>query len=145
MGLDMFLHKRTHVFHYGEFDKRPKVHVDYPGIQSERVAYISERMGIWRKANAIHAWFVDNCQNGEDDCAEHYVGTDDLKKLADVVDQVLADHSLANELLPTQGGFFFGSLDYDQYYFDDLELTKQICNTAINEETDGEFYYEASW
>ena len=145
MGLDMFLHKRTYVFHYGRFDPRPKVHVDYPGIKSERVDFVSERMGVWRKANAIHQWFVDNCQDGEDDCMEHYVGRVDLKNLADAVDQVLADHSLASELLPTQDGFFFGDTDYGEYYFNDLELTRKICKTALADADGGDFYYEASW
>ena len=105
MGLDMFLHKRTYVFHY-EWDTKPKIQIDYPGIKSERV---------------------------------------DLKNLADTVDQVLADHSLASELLPTQGGFFFGDIDYGEYYFEDLELTKKICKTALADAEGGDFYYEASW
>ena len=155
MGLDMFLHKRTHVLHYGKNDPSPKVHVDYPGIKSERVTYVSERMGVWRKANAIHAWFVDNCQKGEDDCREHYVDPSDLKKLLDTVDQVLADHSLASALLPTQGGFFFGNTEYGDDYFDDLKLTKEVCKLALAEIptrrrhpipiVQSEFYYESNW
>jgi hypothetical protein len=145
MGLDMFLHKRTHVLHYGKNDPSPKVHVDYPGIKSERVTYVSERMGVWRKANAIHAWFVDNCQKGEDDCMEHYVDPSDLKKLLDTVNQVLADHSLASALLPTQSGFFFGNTEYGEDYFHDLTLTKKICQTALADAEGGDFYYEANW
>ena len=146
MGLDMYLHKRTHVYHYINTPiTDPQASVTYPGVRSERVSDITERMGVWRKANAIHQWFVDNCQGGEDDCMEHYVDTDDLKKLADAVDQVIADHSLASELLPTQGGFFFGDTDYGEYYFQDLELTKEICKTALADAEGGDFYYEASW
>ena len=145
MGLDMFLHKRTHVLHYGEYDPSPHITVDYPGIKSERVEYVSERMGYWRKANAIHAWFVDNCQKGEDDCGEHYVDPSDLQKLLDTVNQVLADHSLASELLPTQSGFFFGNTEYSDDYFADLKLTKNICELALAESKPSEFYYEASW
>ena len=148
MGLDMYLHKRTHVYHYGAHDTSPQAIVTYPGVRSERVSDITERMGVWRKANAIHQWFVDNCQGGEDDCMEHYVDTDDLKKLADAVDQVIADHSLASELLPTQGGFFFGDTDYGEYYFQYLELTKEICKTALADAEGGNFYnfyYESSW
>ena len=148
MGLDMFLIKKTYVYRYPtekEDANAPKLTIEYPGVPPERVTYIEERIGIWRKANAIHQWFVDNVQDGEDDCRPYYTSIDDLKKLRDKVLRVLDDQSLASELLPTQGGFFFGSLDYDQYYFDDLKQTFQICNTAINEETDGEYYYEASW
>lgn len=38
---------------------------------------------------------------------------------------VLEDTSTARELLPTQNGFFFGSTDYDEYYWRDLEFTKE--------------------
>ena len=148
MGLDMFLIKKTYVYRYPtekDDDNAPKLAITYPGVKPERVTYIEERIGIWRKANAIHLWFVENVQGGEDDCRPYYTSIDDLKKLRDEVSRVLADRSLARELLPTQGGFFFGSLEYDQYYFDDLKLTQEICDLAINEDTDGEYYYEASW
>ena len=150
MGLDMFLTKRTHVYHYGAHDTSPQASVTYPGVRSERVSDITERMGVWRKANAIHQWFVDNVQDGEDDCREAHVEVDQLRKLMDAVNQVLEDRTLAPTLLPTQGGFFFGSLDYDQYYFEDLELTQQICKNAITEsESDGsgmsEYIYQSSW
>lgn len=32
---------------------------------------ISEQVGYWRKANAIHNWFVHRVQDGEDDCEYH--------------------------------------------------------------------------
>lgn len=38
---------------------------------------------------------------------------------------VLEDASTARELLPTQEGFFFGGYDYDEYYWRDLEFTKE--------------------
>lgn len=38
------------------------------GINPEKVKEITEEVGYWRKANAIHGWFVDNVQKGNDDC-----------------------------------------------------------------------------
>ena len=32
----------------------------------------------WRKANAIHKFFVDTCQNGNDNCQRHYVSRENL-------------------------------------------------------------------
>ena len=32
---------------------------------------IIEQVGYWRKANQIHNWFVENVQDGEDDCCYH--------------------------------------------------------------------------
>ena len=38
-----------------------------------------------------------------------------------ICDKVLDDNSLAEELLPTRSGFFFGSTDYDEWYFEDIK------------------------
>lgn len=61
--------------------------------------------------------------------------------------KVLDNTSVAEELLPTQSGFFFGSTLYDQYYVEDLENTvKQI--TEILEDTDFDEWnivYHAWW
>lgn len=32
---------------------------------------IIQNVGYWRKANQIHRWFVDNVQDGDDDCDYH--------------------------------------------------------------------------
>lgn len=60
---------------------------------------------------------------------------------------VLKDTSLAEELLPTQSGFFFGSTAYDQYYIEDLKDTVEQINKIL-EEVDfdkSEIVYHAWW
>lgn len=103
------------------------------------------KIGYWRKVNAIHQWFVDNCQNGEDDCRDAYVSREKLEELLGVVKEVLADHSKADELLPTQEGCFFGSTEYDEYYFQDLETTKKILKNALSMPKEWDFGYQSSW
>ena len=102
-------------------------------------------VGYWRKANAVHQWFVDNCQNGEDDCRQAYVSREALTTLRDLCQQVLNDHSLAEELLPTQAGFFFGSTEYDEYYFGDLADTIRIIDDALSCGDEWTFAYQSSW
>lgn len=68
-----------------------------------------------------------------------------LEELLGVVNEVLADHSKADELLPTQSGFFFGSTEYDEYYFGDLELTKKILKNALSMPKEWDFGYSSSW
>ncbi len=41
-------------------------------------------------------------------------------KLLEVCKQVAADPSKAEELLPTQSGFFFGGTEYDEYYMNSI-------------------------
>ncbi len=106
---------------------------------------VAMKIGYWRKANAVHQWFVDNCQNGEDDCREAYVSREGLTELRDLCKEVIADHSKADELLPTQSGFFFGSTEYDEYYFSDLEETVKMIENALAMPDDWDFAYQSSW
>ena len=84
MGSDMYLSKRTYV---GK-DERDGVKITgVAGIDPQKVAYIIEEAGYWRKANAIHGWFVDNVQDGMDDCKEYYVSREKLKELLGLVNE----------------------------------------------------------
>ena len=60
---------------------------------------------------------------------------------------VIENTSVAEELLPTQGGFFFGGTDYDEWYIDSLRETIEIIDNVIAT-TDFEtqmIYYVSSW
>ena len=60
--------------------------------------------------------------------------------------EVIANPEVAQELLPTTAGFFFGSTDYNQYYLQDLRDTIEgIDRVLANQAPDSEFYYYASW
>ena len=120
------------------------------GIKPERVSEISETVGTWRKFNALHGWFVENCQNGEDDCKEYHVDKSQLVNLLGVLKQVQEDFDAtggikAHELFPTQGGFFFGDTSYDEWYFENVKETVVLLEELIQEEGDGDFYYQSSW
>ena len=100
----------------------------------------------WRKCNQVHAFFTRDIKepdnfNGQDIC----VSREDLEELRDLIFQVQVDPKKAEELLPTQGGFFFGSTDYDEYYFKDLENTLEILNRILADKRDCTFYYNANW
>jgi hypothetical protein len=107
---------------------------------------IDFQVGYWRKENAIHQWFVDNCQDGVDDCRKSYVSREKLQELRSICERVLLDNSLADELLPTQSGFFFGSTEYDDWYFNGLRDTVDIINHCLVEvDADCSFFYQSSW
>jgi hypothetical protein len=48
------------------------------GVQGIEVSF---PVGYWRKANAIHSWFVANVQDGKDDCGSYYVTREHLQAL----------------------------------------------------------------
>lgn len=51
---------------------------------------IIEEVGYWRKANQIHNWFVENVQDGIDDCSYHNEVTKEiLEELLDICQRVL--------------------------------------------------------
>ena len=163
MGLDMYLNKKTYVkqWSYQSPEEQHEVTVkkggeNHPHIKPERVSYIIEQVGYWRKFNALHQWFVENCQDGEDDCRESYVGSSQLKELLEEVLKPIKDahasgdvektNQIAEELLPTQEGFFFGSSEIDDWYIKNVYQTIEMLEGLLNEiESECDFYYQASW
>lgn len=131
MGLDMYIHKvvKAPVGAEPTEDKPEAIEVAY-----------------WRKCNQIHKWFVENIQEGIDNCKEYLLTKEQLIELSDTCKRVLADHSLAEELLPPQAGFFFGSTEIGERYFEDLEGTVEMLEPIIqDEDPNNEYYYMAWW
>ena len=163
MGLDMYLTRRRYVGAHFEHlkitgavtlcdDKGNRVVTEE---ETQQISEIILETAYWRKANAIHKWFVDNCQEGVDECQESYVSREQLEKLYELCQEVLKDPDKAAELLPVQGGFFFGGTEYDSWYFEKLQYTVDTLKPIVEEKTtpgDGsaqpgydDFYYHASW
>ena len=169
----MYLTKKVYIFD----SERETIEVKKDGkiIDTSNLRQFEFEVGYWRKANAIHKWFVDNVQYGNDDCEEYYVLREQIQELKDtcikvleasvliqdgtitehtlkdggliaeeVPNMVIKDDSVAMELLPSEGGFFFGSTEYNQYYIQDLKHTIEICDKALAD-NEGDIYYHSSW
>jgi len=162
MGLDMYLTARIIFLAQNVITMKNDLADDISimlGIKGFNVYSISIEVGYWRKANHIHKWFVDNIQNGEDDCNEYMVYLDDLEKLKNRVEIVLNgrfEHNaeeIAKRYLPTHRGFFFGDDSYNYYYYDDLNNTLSIIEKAKKlyeligkrEDIGFDFLYRSSW
>lgn len=148
MGLDMYLYKKTFVWPNSmRKDGESKFKLSgAKNVKDERVRYIIEEVGYWRKANAIHRWFVENVQNGVDDCGDYIVSKDNLRDLLVLCHEVMKDKNKAGELLPTQEGFFFGTTEYGEWYFNDIGLTIKIIEEALRDSDEIEqLYYHSSW
>lgn len=119
----------------------------------------------WRKANAIHKWFVENVQDGVDDCGYYVVSIDQIYDLMDCCHKILNtipkletikeyDYvfptkavETAQEVLPTTSGFFFGDTNYNYFYFQDILDTYNMLKKLV-ENFDSEkyfYYYHSSW
>ena len=161
MGLDQFLFKKSSIYANYDFEgikgtleltKTTSGNVTSPiPIKLNRVTEITEQVMYWRKSNHIHKWFVDNIQNGVDDCGDYDVTIEQLKELLKLCKKVQKDHSQADELLPTQSGFFFGGTNYDEWYFQDIDETVKALTNIIKEDkadTSGvwtRYTYSSSW
>ena len=150
MGLDMYLTAKRYVWKAMDADKElqdklNEVMADDLKGTDMRVNEVCVDAMYWRKANAIHGWFVENCQEGEDDCREYYVEREQLEELRDLCQAVLdGDDNAELELEPTEG-FFFGSTERDDYYLQDMRDTVDGLNKVLSLPKSYEFYYRSSW
>lgn len=159
MGLDMYLSARKYIsgVDYSE-DYQSKTMplafknlLDVAGLDEGDVredlpsGRIEVTVAYWRKVNSIHQWFVDNCANGEDDCRPAYVSHESLLELLTTVKKAIAEKDA--DYLPPGSGFFFGSTDVDEYYWSDLEDTKEKLEAILDNPkfADWDFEYQASW
>lgn len=109
-------------------------------------ATLQVQVAYWRKANQIHKWFVDHVQDGNDNCEEYRVTRDQLQLLLDNCKLVLMNKEEAPNLLPPQEGFFFGSYEYDEFYWQDIQDTIDQIEKILNEyPEEWDFQYQSSW
>lgn len=142
MGLDMYLSAKKHIFN----EDQVKVE-GLPKASFMKLVVITYEGMYWRKANAIHAWFVENVQDGVDDCREYEVETEQLAALMNVCADVIANPERAKELLPPQGGFFFGAAEVDDWYWDNVKRTYEELKPLLTLDRGDwwRFTYQASW
>jgi hypothetical protein len=147
MGLDMYLNAERYLWSHVDVDTTLSENIgQLVGLPADgRIKTITVEAGYWRKANQIHNWFVANVQEGKDECQESHVSREQLKELREVCQKVLDNNELAEQLLPTKEGFFFGGKDYDQWYFDDLKETIEVIDNALAMPEQWDFNYRSSW
>lgn len=107
-------------------------------VADERISIMDQNpwteVCYWRKANQIRNWIVENCGYPADgNCEEVEITKENLEALIDTCRKVVDNPKLANELLPCSTGFFFGSQEYDKWYFEDLKNTIATCENIIHD------------
>jgi hypothetical protein len=181
MGLDMYMSKKTYVKQWSHNKPEEQFNVDvkkggepFNKIKTDRVSYVVEEVSYWRKFNALHNWFVNECGDGEDNCQEIYIGEklpellETLLKVKEVYEkspkkkvkvksgwsngeetfyevEVPEDTDTLDELFPTSSGFFFGGTEYDEYYIEQVNETIELIEGLLKEDENGDYYYQASW
>lgn len=154
MGLDMYLTANRYISAWGhsktDETKLFNQLLTNAGVDLGDVATpsgeIEFHIGYWRKANQIHSWFVQNVQDGKDECVRHFVHNDKLRELRKTCEFALDHPKRAEDILTPKDGFFFGSMEVDNYYFDDLRDTIKIIDKCLSfKYKDWRFFYQSSW
>jgi hypothetical protein len=157
MGLDMYLKRCNRTDHTIDqlltIDNIKKLNPETPEAapflplrkyQGFDAHSIFHEVGYWRKANAIHGWFVDNAQNGVDDCGYYELTKEILEKLLKEVEETIKTKNTST--LSPRSGFFFGSYDIDEWYWNDLKATAKILKKVLTEDwSNDRFFYHSSW
>lgn len=168
MGLDMYLYAKKYVSGWPHADAEERNEYDrlvemygMEDVLTEQSpsAHVQFTVAYWRKANAIHGWFVREVQGGEDDCNAYDVSIAQLKDLRAICQDVLltkerfgeeAGAARGMELLPPVEGFFFGVADITEWYWEDLDHTVKRIDCIIEKLPDARPFgwwleYRSSW
>lgn len=104
--------------------------------------YYGYYVGYFRKVNCVYRYFEGKLI---DETA--WVTKEDCEDIINRCTAVLETPSLASELMPTRSGCFFGSTEYDRYYFSDLkDVRKQFKSFIKYFKTDDDLMFiHMSW
>jgi hypothetical protein len=161
MGLDMYLTGKRYMASWideADAERQSAIQILFPELADMQTQFkgsvvkeIRIEAGYWRKANAIHDWFVKNVQDGEDQCRPHPVSREQLAKLKSLCEKAIAargrdfEEETSEDILPTASGFFFGTTEYDDWYYDYLAHTIEIVDRCLALPDSWDFEYCSSW
>jgi hypothetical protein len=92
-----------------------------------------KELAYFRKVNFLIPFFEGFFNTEIENLEDLELTKESVEELRDRCERVLNDRTLAKDLLPTQGGFFFGSINYDKYYYDDVVDVLDNCNALLQE------------
>ncbi|HGS8723751.1 TPA: hypothetical protein ACMUBK_002558 [Enterococcus faecalis] len=124
MGLDMWLYEK----------------------EQEKVE--AQAIGYWRKANQIRAFFASYAPEQSDINIEMLIVNEEM--LLELKQRIMLclterNEQTSSELLPTSQGFFFGSTEYDDWYYQDLEISLPIIEKALTAIKDNKLVFYHEW
>lgn len=166
MGLDMYLYAEKYENEYDNktlsYPKELKNEIKEISFLSKSTSY---KIGYWRKFNALHSFIINKFANGIDECQRIYLSDEKIKEILNVLkevkesfiiatikeekdDFIIYENPIAEKLLPTKAGFFFGNSNYDSFYLNNVEISISIFEKVLKlleKNNDYYIYYQASW
>ena len=107
---------------------------------------LTKEIYYWRKSSAIHKWFSNQTEHGLGNCETLEVTKEMLQDFIFILEEVIKCKN-GEEKLPTTSGFFFGSMEYDEWYYEDLKRTLTKFKSLIDSFDFGKekIYYHGWW
>lgn len=142
---------------YNNDELKSEVLVTIPIKESDAVdcfdmgKFKKTEVAYFRKVNFLLPFF-----GYEENCSDIEISKEQVENLINTCEHILSskksglDEDTLTELvqntLPTEGGFFFGSTEYDEWYFKDVEyVLKQFTNVLNETDWENETLYMHCW
>ena len=140
-------------------DNDPEAEVYRTRMDELLAPYDETNVWFGRKENHIHQWVIDayNAKEAQahqwiidahriTDTNTEYILIDPDELLGDLY-TVIKNPESAPEVMPTSSGFFFGSTDYDKFYFEDVMALHKTLNAEKKQGyfNNHSFFYWSWW
>lgn len=169
MGLDIYFHKAKRT-EWERFQNELSDYENLPENKQDEVenpyrTFNPQEVGYFRKVNFLMSFF-----NYDGNCEYKEIAREELQALRDACEEIsemkpikvevhkypyggvtevkeysLADQERCAELLPTQSGFFFGSTDYNEWYFADVKEVFAWVDGVLSDLADDEVVLMYCW
>ena len=137
MGLDTYFHKCKRA-EYNDFKEKEAQFNKLSREEQDKAVspydnFDPEEIGYFRKVNFLMSFFDyhDNCEYQTIDIGDLYNLREICTTISKMNPKSVEDRIRCAELLPTQSGFFFGNTEYDEYYFNDVEIVLEWLNDVL--------------
>ena len=141
MGLDMYLY----TYPEGLEEDIKKLH-KLPPEERDKIWDETYEIGYWRKYNFLHKYL---CDNGEliVDKVLYFVPRKVLYEFLEKAVKVVKRQTIrvSSQTLPVCEGLFYGSYEYDDYYYGQVHDTIIKITEILRDNQDDKFLYYASW
>lgn len=138
MGLDMTLSKKHYVKNWSHNDKKDQYSVivkkggkKFEDIDTKKISNIEEEVMYWRKANAIHKFFVDKAQGGTDDCRDAYIEEDVLEELLSHCEAILASTELVSGTINNGYGYKKNEVTGEMERYENTQEGKVLKDSSV--------------
>lgn len=133
MGLDQYItirHKSTNKSYakwedYWKLEREERENLREPNEPTKDIT-----IAYFRKHNQIHNWFVQNVQNGNDDCRRYPITVDDIKKLLSICETIMS-HVTKTPRPPKIKTDSKGN-QYECLQYDDYKISGEGMQYVIN-------------